>query len=282
MLGVAVSLMLCANPYLTEARKHFDTLEFDAATRSFAVAVEQSDLSAEERRIAFDLWAQALLALNRRDEAEKVYVRWLKSDPWAPPPNAAPKVVDAFLRARQIAWPKPSVKWTRVDDGSSGTVRVELFDPWSLASRVRWLEALESGLTERPTPPLEAHVLTVQPTPGAKRLLFDALDAQDVLLSHFEIALAVGAATTRAPTVTTAPTTPSVKWAPIVILAASAIAAGFGAAFLGLGYRAPPTLTAASDINAWNRSANTQVGLGWSLLGVGVAGAGTGAALFAF
>lgn len=281
MLSAVVTLFLCGNPYLAEGRKHYDTLEFDAAARSFAVAVDQTELTLDEKRSAFELWAQALLALNRRDEAEKVFVRWLKEDPYAPTPKAAPKVVDAFLRARQLAWPKPAVKWSRLDD-REGSVRMELFDPWSLTARVRWLEAGEGGLTERPSPPLEAHVLSVQPTPGTRRLLFDALDAQDALLSHVEVAL-TGAAQLAAtpPAVTRAPGG-SVKWPAVVLLAVGVVAAGIGTTFLGLGYGAPPTLTSATQINAWNQGANTQVAVGWSLLGAGVAAAATGGVLFAF
>lgn len=281
MLSAAAALVLCINPYLVEGRKHYDTLEFDAAARSFAVAVEQSDLTNDERRSAFDLWAQALIALNRRDEAEKVFVRWLKSDPYAPTPKAAPKIVDAFLRARQLAWPKPAVKWSRLDDGADQSVRVELFDPWSLTSRVRWLESDDGALSERPTPPLEAHVLTVQPSAGSRRLLFDALDVQGVLLAHFEVSLAAAIAAPASAGVSKNGER-TVKWVPIVLLVAGVVAAGLGATFLGLGYRAPPTLTAASDINAWNSSASTQTALGWTLVGTGAAAAGVGGVLFAF
>ncbi len=278
MLSVLTVLVLSANPYLAEGRKHFFALEFEAAARTLAIAVEQPGLSGAERREAFDFWAQALLATNRREQAERAYRRLLEADPYAPTPLAAPKVVECFLRAKQAAWPKPAVtlKGTLLAERE---VAVTVFDPWALVKRVRWLEGTTAAVTEQPTPTLLDHAFTVTPSARAARLLFDALDPSDVLLAHLEVQLP-----TRVEVVATAPTpvvtvgTP--RWVVVTLSIAAVVAAGVGATFFYLGYRDAPTLTMASGVNEWNAAATRNAALGWSFGGVAV-GAGVAAAFVA-
>jgi hypothetical protein len=178
VLSVLTVLALTANPYLEEGRKHFTALEFEAAARTLAIAVEQPGLSGADRRDAFDLWAQSLLATNQRDQAERAYRRLLEADPYAPTPQASPKVVDCFVRAKQAAYPRPSVtlKGSLVADRA---VLVKVFDPWALVKRVRWLERTAEAVTEQRAAVLTDRAFTVKPSPDARSVLFDALDPSD-------------------------------------------------------------------------------------------------------
>lgn len=253
-------LVLAADPYLAEGQRHFDALEFAAATTSLTVAVEQPELSVEQRRQAFHLLAQSLLALDRRDDARLAYERLLKRDPLAPPPEAAPKVVDAFLAAKASVWPRPSVTLKAREDLPS--VTVEVFDPWALVARVRCFERVDGRLVEAATA-AQQPLWRVQPRDAAERVLIDALDRSGVLLAHLEVPLAL-----RPPASTTvsgAP--PRSRLAAVLLTSAAVVAVGFGASLLGVGYRQAPTLTAADDINRWNASTSAEVATGWALSG---------------
>ena len=266
MLVLWLSTVLAANTYLDEGRRHFSALEFDGAARTLAVAVEQPGLTVDERREAFHLWAQSLLAIDQRDLAEQVYVRLLKDDPYAPRPEAAPKVVDTFLRAKQQAWPRPSVTLQQAPAASDQEAQVAVFDPWNLVQRVRWFD----GTREQPSVPQVDHHVTVTPGPQATRLLFDALDASGVLLAHLEV--------TRSPVPARADRTGVL----IALGTSAAVAVIVGAVFLGLAFQAPPTLTRATDINAWNGHTQRDAALGWSLGALGLALGATGGFVAAF
>lgn len=283
LAALAVSLV-AANPYLLEGRAHFARLEFEAATRSLAIAVEQPDLDVEERREGFGLWAQSLLAQGRAEEATAAYARLLREDPHAPAPQAAPKVVECFLKARQEVWPKPSVALRPLapsgaaSPSAAATVTLEVFDPWALTRRVRLLEATEAGrLIERPSPLLNGRTLRVEPSAEATRLLFDALDADGALLAHLEVSplRRSPGLELAAPTRWHAP-----RWVTVLLIATATVAAAVGATFLGLGFRGPPAATSAAEVNAWNAGASRNAALGWSLGGLAV-GVGVAAVLVA-
>ncbi|MBL8912103.1 MAG: hypothetical protein JNM17_15515 [Archangium sp.] len=281
-----VSVLLASNPYLDEGRRHFDALEFEAANASLTVAVQQSSLTTEERRTAFDLQARALLALNRKEDAIAAYARLLERDPYAPQPSGAPKVIDAFLRGREKAWPKPSVKWSRAADPEAGAIKVELQDPWALVMRARYFESSKAGLSEHSAQVID-HSLVVRPSPSTSQVLFDALDANGTLLAHFEVPVTPTATQEPAATPlvrTTSATPPSSLRTPgIVALIAGLATVAAGAIVLGFGYGpAPTTLTSAGDINAWNRSVTGQVGAGWALASGGAALSIVGGVLLAF
>ncbi|MBK7860019.1 MAG: hypothetical protein IPJ65_15630 [Archangiaceae bacterium] len=183
---VAVMLMaLASNPYLEEGGSTSPTSTSTRPARAMQISVGQPGLSRDELREAFDLWAQALLAMGRREDAERTYARLLREDPYVPAPTAAPKVRECFERAKRSVWPPPSVKLSSTREGPHVTVTV--FDPWSLVQRLRFLQATPDALVEAPAPLVTERVYSATPTVHAQRLLFDALDSNGAMLAHLEL-----------------------------------------------------------------------------------------------
>lgn len=272
MLFALALFSLTANPYLVEGRQHFTNLDFEAAASAMEIAAGQPGLSAAEQREAFDVWAQALLALGRSKEAEKVYARLLTADAYAVAPAGAPKVRECFERAKRSVWPVPSVKLSSARE-SEASVRVTVFDPWNVVKRVRWFEAGAQGLKEGPVPEVVERAFAVTPSAGAQRLLFDALGASDALLSHLEVELGAERAA-EVPVVVVEPGAKRASYA-LTWLAggASVVAAGSSAAFFYLGYRGAPALMGAAETNQWNSAASRNAALAWTFGVVALAAA---------
>lgn len=270
MLSSLVLVTLAANPYLDEGRRHFANLEFDAAAKALAIATEQPGLSTPERREAFDVYAQALLALQRRDEAISAYRRLLESDAYAPPPQAAPKVVECFLAAKRLAYPPPGVKVASTVDGK--TVAVTVFDPWGDVKRVRWFEGTAAELREGAAVELREHQVRLTPSKTAQRVLFDALGNADVLLAHGELELGGASSTTPSRAVTQP--SPGPRWLTLGAGGGAVVAAGLSAVLLGLAFRAAPAISDAPGVNTWNAQRQSEAAVGWTLgalaLGAGV------------
>lgn len=249
--------VLASNPYLDEGRRHFANLEFDAAVKALAIAVEQPGLSSLERREAFDTYAQSLLAVERRDDAIAVYKRLLSADPLTPTPKAAPKVVESFLVAKRAVFPPPAVTLEALQAGEA--VNVSVFDPWQAVKRVRWLELTESLTEGQPVAIVEGRfVLT--PSPAAKKVLIDALGANDVLLVHRELVLVAPSVTSTAPTASM-----SLGALTITGLIAAGVSAAAAITFFGLGWQAPPSSFAdAASINTWNGQRRAEATAAWS------------------
>jgi hypothetical protein len=56
--GFVMLAVLASNSYLLDGRRYFSNLDFEAATRALAVAVEQPDLTPAERIESLDLLAR--------------------------------------------------------------------------------------------------------------------------------------------------------------------------------------------------------------------------------
>lgn len=263
-LSTVALVALAANPYLTEGRRHFANLEFEAAAAALVVAIEQPGLTQDERREGFDLYAQSLLASGRTDAAEKAYTRLLVDDAYAPAPRAAPKVIECFTRAKRLAWPPPAVTLThRLEP-----LVVTVFDPWSAVKRVRWFQALGEGLVEGAPPTLVERRFQLSAAANAHRVLIDALGTDDVLLAHLEVPLVPTAAERLVAPVGVA--APGPRWLTVtsVIVAAVAIAASI--TFFALAFRPAPALDSAASVNAWNAGTTRDAALSWVFAGAGV------------
>ncbi|MBL8954383.1 MAG: hypothetical protein JNK82_26635 [Myxococcaceae bacterium] len=272
MLNAAVLALLAANPYLDDGRARFSALEFEAAARALAVAMDQPRLTTDERREGFDLWAQSLLALGRTEEAVSVYARLLKDDVHAPQPSAAPKVIEAFARAKAQVWPKPSVSLEEeARSDVNGEVTVKVTDPWSLVRRVRRLEDGPRGLVEGPSVPVVDHRLRVTPSSQSQRLLLDALDASNGLLAHLELSVMAPAEAPAVPVAARSSPSRTPRWLPVVLGAAGVAAGVTGGVLLGLAFRSPARLERADSINGWNAAAQRNAAVGWSLAGTALA-----------
>jgi hypothetical protein len=103
-LGVLALALLGASADLQEGREQFKGMHYRAAVERLNRARDVKDLPIAERREVFDLLARSLAALGRIDEVEAAYAELLAVDPEAPAPEgAAPKIVNAYKRARARA-----------------------------------------------------------------------------------------------------------------------------------------------------------------------------------
>jgi hypothetical protein len=81
------------------------------------------------------------------DRAEEAFAQLLSRDASAPAPQAAPKVREAFARAKQQLYAADYVK-LRALAAPANEVRVELIDPWSLVREVVLSEAGAGAFAE--------------------------------------------------------------------------------------------------------------------------------------
>jgi len=264
VLASISALLIAANPSFESGKHLFGELEFEAAAQALSLAVEEPGLSTDERREAFDLWAQSLIATGDVPAAERAYARLFKVDPYVPPPRASPKVVDAFRAAKARVFPRPSVS-LQGELRADRRVLVRLLDPWALVARVRWFEVSPSAVSARPSPELEERTLTVAPTLEATSVLFDALGKNDALLAHLEVKL--GDARWE-------PAPPRPRWPVVTLLGGAALAVGAAVTFFALGLRSAPELPTALDVNTWNSAVTANLALGWTFTGL-AAGLGT-------
>ncbi len=141
MFAFCLLLTLGANVDLDEGRKLHDSMQFRAAEARLRLARQQA-ASPAERNEAIDLLARTLAAQGRLKDAEDLYSELLALDPHAQSPrDVAPKISDAFLRAKQTLYPKDFVRLLSTSPG-----RVTLIDPWRLVARVTEGVTLEPGI----------------------------------------------------------------------------------------------------------------------------------------
>jgi hypothetical protein len=150
-------------------------------------------------------------------------------------------------------------------------IALELIDPWALVRRVRWLEGGPGGTVERPAPQVHQGSALVEPSVGALRASFDALDRSGVSLAHLEVA-------TKAELVAS-PLSPTMsRWPGYTLVGAAVLGLGAAIAFFALGLSTPPDLGTAAEVNAHNAATSRYVTLGWVFSGL-AAGLGLGGGL---
>jgi hypothetical protein len=256
-----VMLMLVAsNPLLAEGRKRFEALDFRAAVEVLKRATEVREQSEADRTTAYDLLAQSLLALGQEDEAVVAYQALLSKNPHARAPEASPKVRDAFVRAKEALYPKPSVGLSRLPSAPDTWI-FEWVDPWGL---VKTLKVNERSFDASATRLLK---VPASSTPGPVDV--SALDERELLLAslRFDNALPsapVAAVQTQGVTSSGRGPARGVLWG---LGAASLVAS---AALLVLAFL-PVHPMNASDATALNQGRRIEAAVGWSALGVGAA-----------
>ncbi|MBK7862711.1 MAG: hypothetical protein IPJ65_29700 [Archangiaceae bacterium] len=144
MLTLALACALGAGTPLTEGRRLFDALEYQAAATALEKARHAPGLRADERREVLDLLGRAYVALGHREEAELAFAELLREAPDAAlPEDASPKLQDVFSAAKRRVYPPGTV--TLVDrPAPTGELLVQLIDPWR--------EAAQLTLGERASP----------------------------------------------------------------------------------------------------------------------------------
>jgi hypothetical protein len=125
-----VSALLGANPFLEEGKQFYRDMFYPQAADRLRVAVDAPNITREERREAVDLLARSLAALGHLDEAEHEYARLLEKDSNAPAPaHAAPKIRQAFLKAKERLYPHDFVQLTLVAV-TPASIEINMVDPW--------------------------------------------------------------------------------------------------------------------------------------------------------
>jgi hypothetical protein len=255
-----VMLMLVAsNPLLMEGRKRFEALDFRAAVEVLKRATEVREQNEADRTAAYDLLAQSLLALGKEDEAVDAYHQLLSRNPHARAPEASPKVRDAFVRAKEALYPKPSVALSRLPSAPDTWI-FEWVDPWGLVKTLKVNEHSFEAPAER--------LLKVPASSTTGPVDVSALDERELLLAslRFDNAPAAPAAAVQTQGVASSGRGPArgVLWG---FGAASLVAS---AALLVLAFL-PVHPMNASDATALNQGRRIEAAVGWSALGVGAA-----------
>jgi hypothetical protein len=140
MSWLILALACGANAHLDEARRLIQAMDYAAAEAQLKVAKTQVQTVAERREL-YALLARALAALGRPAELEAMFLEQLAADPHAPDPEAAPRVRDAFTRAKERLYPGGYVKLVE-SSGEAGVRLVRLVDPWR---RVHHLTVSSAG-----------------------------------------------------------------------------------------------------------------------------------------
>lgn len=141
MFAFCLLLTLGANVDLDEGRMLHDSMQFRAAEARLRLARQQAQ-SPAERNEAIDLLARTLAAQGRLKDAEDLYSELLALDPHVEAPkDVAPKISDAFNRARESLYPKDFVRLL-----SSSPGKVTLVDPWRKVARTSTGVVLTPGV----------------------------------------------------------------------------------------------------------------------------------------
>jgi hypothetical protein len=290
--------LLAANPYLDEARKLADSLHYPEAEAKLRTASRVPTNSPEERREIVDLLARAVVAQGRAAEAESLYAEWLAGDPDATPPvGVAPKIRDAFVKAKQRVFPPDFARLEQLP-APNGRLAFKLVDPWRRVSQV--------VLSEREgTAPFVPHALTPRGrlygvdlpvlTPGARHELYlEALSdegralatvgsaSQPLTFSAPAAPPAPLAATAVAPPPEPAGPPRWPKWvAGTLAVAAAGTAAGFGVSAARDSNAAGSPSAPAAQVRALDASAR-QKAIVANACGAGALVAGAGAVVLAW
>lgn len=143
-LSAAVALVAGAGSEMEQARAHYEALRFGAAEKLLRETLERP-APVEERRELLDLLARCVAAAGRLDEAETVYAQMVDEDPHAPgPEDAAPKLRQAFQRAKKRRYPPDHVRLSSSPAGPL-TFEVRVEDPWGRVAQLVLLEAQGEG-----------------------------------------------------------------------------------------------------------------------------------------
>jgi hypothetical protein len=151
LLSVATWL-LATNPALEEGRTLYQSLRYERAAEKLLVATQAPEATREERLESYDLLARSLAALGRMKEVQDTYRQLLLWEPQAPlPRDAAPKIREAFLRAKEGLYRRDYVELQQ-QQAPPGQLAVRLVDPWAQVKALRMQVRGPQGFTPVPLP----------------------------------------------------------------------------------------------------------------------------------
>ncbi|MBL8954100.1 MAG: hypothetical protein JNK82_25210 [Myxococcaceae bacterium] len=283
-----VAVALTSNPYLDEARGLLESMQYAQARAKLEYARKVTTSTRDEKREVFALLARAWAAEGKLDQAEATFAELLVEDPSAPPPRDAPKIREAFRRAKEKLYPLDFVSLTQ-SPAPVGRVALQLKDPWGVVEQVALLESTDQQtFTARPLELGEdrtAAAALTPPAPGEPtRWYAEARGNKKVLASLGTAAQPFVFAIGEGSVVTEGRRTRVVPW---LVAAFAVAAAAAGAALMVAGWSdsdAAGRLAASGgsngEIRRLDSRARTEVTVGWAGAGTALALGVTAAVLF--
>lgn len=135
-------IALASNPYLEDARALLDSMQYAQARAKLEYARKVTTSTRDEKREVFALLARAWAAEGKLDVAEATFSELLADDPSAPAPRDAPRIREAFRKAKEKLYPVDFVSLTQAP-APVGRVALSLKDPWGLVESVALLESTD-------------------------------------------------------------------------------------------------------------------------------------------
>ena len=281
-------IALASNPYLDEARALLGSMQYAPARAKLEYARKVTTSTRDEKREVFALLARAWAAEGKLDQAEAAFAELLVEDPSAPAPRDAPRIREAFRKAKEKLYPLDFVSLTQ-SPAPVGRVSLELKDPWGLVESVTLLESIDQQtFAERPhelaAERTTAAAALTPPAPGEPtRWYVEARGGAKVLASlgsaqqPFVFGIGEGSVVTEGrrtrvlPWLTSAFALASAGSCAGLMIAGWSDSAAAGRPGLGAG-----------EIQRLDRDARAEVAAGWVFAGTGVLLTVTAALLFIF
>lgn len=240
-----LSTTLAANPYLEEARKLVDSMQYQKARERLEYARQATTSTREERRETYQLLARTWAAEGDLARTEAAFSELLAGDPTAPAPQQAPpRIRDAFRRAKERLYP-PDFVALESRPAPAGRVELALKDPWSRVRSVTLQQARGDDAFEASPLPLNDEAIggtaLAAPAPGVPTRWFaEARGEKDEVLARLGSAEQpfVLEVQGRAVVEGEAPAavTPRPAWVPWAVAAVGVAAAAAATTFVVLGY----------------------------------------------
>jgi len=144
MLSALVTLIVSASPELEDGRAAVSRLEYQKAIAALSKVTSSASPSTEKAE-AYGLLARSYLALGKAAEAQAAFEGQLTEEPMANEPSGAPKVKQAFLKAKRARYPPTFVQLHRRPSAPE-VLEVEVVNPWRLPLAIElssWTEAAQ-------------------------------------------------------------------------------------------------------------------------------------------
>ena len=281
----ALSTTLAANPYLEEARKLVDSMQYQKARERLEYARQATTSTRDERRETYQLRARSWAAEGDLARTEAAFSELLAGDPTAPAPrDAPPRIRDAFRRAKERLYP-PDFVALEQRPAPPGRLELALKDPWSRVRNVTLSQARGDGAFEASPVQLSDEAVggttLAPPAPSAPTRWFaEARGAKDEVLARLGSAEQPFVLEVRGRAVVEGeaapPAAPRPAWVPWTIAALGVAAAAAAGVFTVVGFddynRAGRPDTFVDDRIRLDARARTWFGAAW--------GSGIGAAVF--
>ncbi len=145
LVACAWGVTAWGNPYLDEARKHYEALRFAEALEQLRIARQVPTNDAAEKREILDLLARCQVAEGQRAEAEATFSDLLAQEPaFELPRSVSPKIREAFDTAKRRLYP-PDFAALEALPAPPGQARARLVDPWAQVATVVLITRAETG-----------------------------------------------------------------------------------------------------------------------------------------